>query len=215
MANTYGIMIGRIADELDRADLTTTEIPLAIQDAIGFYERKYFYFTSNPTSFTFNTVAGREYYSTSDNAAIATSPSIYALTGTFFGLRRELRKRDWLYIDSISTLTTSRAMPMDWAYNGEQIRLYPIPDNAYSISCAANNRPMRPSANSDGGVWMNDAEALIRSKAKEYLFLNVIRASDMEAEVAMMQQQIGKEYAALVSETTSREATGTVEPVYF
>lgn len=215
MANNYGIMIGRIADDLERADLTAIEIPQAIQDAIGYYERKDFYFNRGPLNFSFNTVRTQEYYGASDNAAIPTSPHIETLTGTFFGLRRELRKRPWQYIDRISTLTTSMAMPEDWAYAGEQIRFYPIPDAVYSIAAFAVQRLARPSANSDGGPWMNDAELLIRSKAKEYLFLNIIRSSDMEAEVAMMQQQIGKEYAALTGETASREATGYLEPVMF
>lgn len=215
MANNYGTMIGRIADDLERTDLTAVEIPQAIQDAIGFYERKDFYFNKGPLQFSFNTVRTQEYYGASDNAAIPTSPHIETLTGTFFGLRRELRKRSWQYINRISTLTTSMAQPVDWAYAGEQIRLYPIPDNVYPVSAFATLRLARPSSNSDVGPWMNDAELLIRSKAKEYLFLNVIRASDMEADVALMQQQIGKEYAALTGETTSREATGYLEPVMF
>lgn len=214
MAN-YGDMIGRIADELDRADLTVTEIPQGIQSAIGFYERKYFYFTSGPQSFTFSTAIGREYYTSSDNAAIATSPNIYRINGTFFGLRRPLHKQQWEYIDNISTIPQSKAMPVDWAYNGEQIRLYPIPDNVYVLTCASTGRPVRPSANSDAGVWMNDAEALIRTKAKLYLQLNVIRASDMEAEVMMMKQQEKDEFAALAEETRSREATGVVSPSRF
>lgn len=208
-------MINRIADELDRADLTAVEIPNAIQDAIGYGERKDFYFNRGPSNFSFNTVAGQEYYTTSDNAAIPLCPHVEALTGTFFGLRRELTRRSWQHIDLISTLTTSKAMPVDWAYAGEQIRFYPIPDNVYPISAFATQRLTRPVNLSDGGPWMNEAEAWTRTKAKEYLFLNVIRSSDMEAEVAMMQQQLGKEYAALTGETASREATGFVEPVDF
>lgn len=214
MTNTYSTMQSRIADELDRADLTS-QIQNAIQDAIGFYERKYFYFTSNPAAFTFSTVAGQEYYTSSDAAQIATVPQIYALTGTFYGLRRQLHKREWEFIDSISTLTTSKAMPQDWAYNGEQIRLYPIPDNAYTLSVAADPRPARPSANGDAGVWMNDAEALIRTRAKIYLLKNVIRASDMEPELALLMGQEREEYAALTAETASREATGVLEPSQF
>lgn len=214
MTNTYATMQARIADELDRADLTS-QIQNAIQDAIGFYERRYFYFTSNPQDFTFSTVAGQEYYTSSDNAVIATSPNIYRLNGNFYGLRRPLHKREWEYIDDISTLTTSKAMPQDWAYNGEEIRLYPIPDNAYVITAAAIPRPVRPSANTDGGVWMNDAEALIRTRAKIYLLRDVIRASDMEAELTLLATQEKEEYAALAGETASREAVGEIQPSQF
>jgi hypothetical protein len=214
VTNTYAVMQARIADELDRADLGS-QIQNAIQDAIGFYERKYFYFTSNPQAFTFSTVAGQEYYGNADNPLILTVPDIYRLNGSFYGLRRPLHKRSWEYIDNISTLTTSRAQPVDWAYNGEEIRLYPIPDNAYVITAAADPRPARPAANNDAGVWMNDAEALIRTRAKLYLLKNVIRAADMEAEVALLTSQEREEYAALAGETASREATGQIEPSAF
>lgn len=223
MANTYGTMQSRIAGELDRDTTTTdisgitfgTHIQNAIQDAIGLHERKYYYFINSPTSFSFTTVAGQEYYTSTDNAAIATVNRVVQLVGTFFGLRRPLNKVSWDYIASISTLTTSRAMPQDWAYFGEQIRLYPIPDNAYSIAAAAVARPARPSANSDQGVWMNDAEAVIRTQAKLYLLKNVIRASDMAEEVLLLKDQLREEVAALFEETASREARGHVEPVRF
>lgn len=213
-------MQGRIADELDRADLTT-EIQNAIQDSIGFYERKYFYFTNSPAAFVFNTVAGQEYYTTNDNPAISTSNEITALTGTFFGWRRQLHKRTWKEIDRISWLQTSKAQPVLWAYMGESIRMYPIPDNTYPVSCAATGRPMRPAANTDAGPWMNDAEALIRTKAKIYLMKNVIRSSDMLEELRMLEGPDGKggqladEYAALTGETALREARGSVVPSQF
>jgi len=214
VANTYGTMQARIADELDRADLAT-QIQNAIQDAIGFYERRYFYFTPSPQTFTFSTVRAQEYYTSVDAAAIATSPNIVTLTGTFYGLRRQLHKREWEYIDSISTLVTSYAMPQDWAYVGEEIRLYPIPDNAYVLNAMAVPRLVRPSSNTDAGPWMNDAEALIRTKAKLYLLRNVIRASDMEAETVLLEDQLTREFAALSAETGTREAVGMLEPSRF
>lgn len=214
MTNSYGTMQSRIADELDRSDLTS-EIQTAIQDAICLHERKYYYFNNLPSNFTFNTVSGQEYYTSSDNAAIATAPIIMELTGTFFGLRRQLHKKPWEYLDAISTLTTSKAEPVDWAYFGEQIRLYPIPNGVYSIACAAVTRPTRPASNSDAGVWMNDAEAVIRTQAKLYLLKNVIRASDMAEEVLLLKDQLKEEVAALNEETQSREATGQIEPLAF
>jgi len=207
-------MQARIADELDRGDLTS-QIQKAIQDAIGKYERRYFYFTNQPQAFSFSTVHGQEYYDSSDAAAIATAAEIIRLTGTFYGLRRGLHKRDWEFIDRISTVATSYAQPQDYAYAGESIRLYPIPDAVYPISAFAAPRLTRPAADSDQGVWMNEAEELIRTRAKKLLIANVIRGVDMEAELTLLIDQEQQALNDLTGETTRREATGQIQPVAF
>ena len=66
--STFGNMMDRIADELDRTDLTS-QIQKAIQTAIDRYERKRFWF-NEARSITFNTVDGQEFYTSSDNSAI-------------------------------------------------------------------------------------------------------------------------------------------------
>ncbi len=222
MTNTYLTMQTRIAAELHRSDLssplsglTTSAIQNAIQTAIAYYERKYFYFTSKPQAFTFSTVAGQEYYGNADNPLILTVPDIYRLNGSFYGLRRPLHKRSWEYIDDISTLTTSRSQPVDWAYNGEEIRLYPIPDSTYVITAAADPRPARPAADADEGVWMNDAEELIRMCAKIDLVENFMRVAGFEEELPVWKARESKALAALQTETASREATGQIEPSAF
>ena len=209
---TYGDMLARIADELDRTDLSS-QIQKAVLTAVAYYERKPFWFTES--SFTFSTVAGQELYTSSDAPAIATTPEIDRLNGNFFGLRTPLQKRDWEQIDNISTLTTSRAMPQDWAYRAYAIRLYPIPDRAYTITAYHVPRLTALSANSDSNAWTNDAEALIRSRAKIDLMLNVIRGPEMEQEVAALRGQEQDELSALFAETARRKATGMIIPTQF
>lgn len=210
---TYLTMQTRIADELDRADLTS-QIKLAILSAVLFYERKRFYFSE--TSFTFSTVAGQEYYTTSDNAAIATAVNIERLVGTYAGLRVPLTKRSFDYLNEISIVpTTSRARPMDWAYRAEQIRLYPVPDAVYTITAYDIPRLTALSADSDSNAWTTDAEELIRLHAKVDLIDNIIRGPEMAEERAILVAREREVLAALYSETASREATGMVQPTEF
>lgn len=210
---TYLDMQTRIADELDRSDLTA-QIKKAILSAVAHYERKSFYFSE--TSFTFSTVAGQEYYGTADAAAIATSPSIERINGAYNALRVELTKRPFSYINEISVIgTTSRAEPSDWAYRAEQIRLYPIPDAVYTMTAFNIPRLTALSADGDTNAWTNDAEELIRTRAKIDLILNVIRGSDMEAEVIGLKSQERSALNALFSETASRSATGMAQPTVF
>lgn len=210
---TYLDMQTRIADELDRSDLTA-QIRKAILSAVAHYERKKFYFSE--TSFTFATVAGQEYYGTADAAAIATSPSLEILNGTFNGLRRELTKRPFEYIDEISTIaSTSRSQPFDWAYRAQQIRLYPIPDAAYTLTAFNIPRLTALSADADTNAWTNDAEELIRTHAKADLIENVIRGSDMEAEVITLKARERAALNTLFAENASRAATGYAQPTVF
>ena len=209
---TYGDLQTRIADELDRSDLTS-QIQKSILTAVAYYERQPFWFTES--SFTFSTVAGQELYGSSDAAAIATAPTIERLNGNFFGLRTPMIKHPWEYIDNISTLTTSRATPRDWAYRAYQIRVYPIPDRAYTITAYYTPRLTTVSSNSDSNAWTNDAEALIRSRAKIDLIANVIRGPDMVEELTVLRAQEQEELNALRMETTRRKATGMIQPTQF
>src|SRR5258706_15369132 len=83
---TYGQLQRGIVDELgdrtallvplgDEALLTLSPIQNAIQSAVAKWEREPFYFLE-VYSTLFTTVAGQEFYTTSDAAAIATAPNI-------------------------------------------------------------------------------------------------------------------------------------------
>jgi hypothetical protein len=209
---TYGDLQTRIADELDRDDLSV-QIKRAILSAVTYYARQPFWFTES--SFTFSTVNGQETYGSSDNAAIATAPMIERLNGNFFGLRTPMIKRDWEYIDNISTLTTSKATPRDWAYRASQIRVYPIPDRAYTITAYYTPILTALSADSDSNAWTNDAEELIRARSKADLMRNVIRGPDMAQEVQDQMMQERDALAALRGETARRKATGFIQPTEF
>lgn len=207
---TYLDMQTRIADELDRADLTV-QIKRAIISAVAFYARKKFWFTE--TSFTFNTVVGQEYYSTP--AAIGTSPNIDILNINVNAGRIEMQKVAFQDIDEISYLATSMSQPTLWAYYASQLRLYPIPSQVWTITAFYTPKLTELSADTDSNAWTNDAEALIRARAKLDLILNVIRGVDMSDEIAGIMAQERQELAALYSESASRKAVGVMAPTDF
>ena len=130
----------QIADELgNRTDLlsplsdsglTDSPIKLAIASAIAKHERETFYFNGSYDQPMFTTVAGQEFYTTSDAAAIENSPYIYSLHLLVNATRRPMTLQPWQYLEDISSTPAGRGQPFDWAYFGRQIRLYPIPDGA-------------------------------------------------------------------------------------
>lgn len=209
---TFLDMQTRIADELHRTDLTD-RIKLAILSAVAHYERRRFYFSE--TSFTFSTVAHQEFYGAADNAAIATSPNIERLNALYFGTRYPLDKVDWMAIDDKSALATSYTRPGEWGYRAKAIRFYPIPDAAYVITAYNVPRLTALSAEGDENAWTDDAEELIRLHAKRDLIMNQIGITGREKEYGEMGGAEQMALAALIAETTSREATGQLQPTQF
>lgn len=212
---TYADMQARIADELDRSDLVT-QIQQAINSAVSFYARKNFFDTE--TSFTFNTVVGQEYYTAADAAQIATSPYLDELNININTGRIQMSRQSFEYIDSISFLPTATGQPYLWAYRAQKIRFYPIPSQIYVVTAYDTPRLGLLSVPTTSNFWTDEdsgAECLIRTRAKLYLLLNVIRASDMAQEVAMLRGQEIEERSALFGETGSRKSTGVMAPTAF
>lgn len=212
---TYQDMQTRIADELDRSDLTT-QIQQAINSAVSFYARKNFFGTE--TSFTFNTVVGQEYYTEADAPEIGTSPFLDNLNVNINTGRIQMSRQTFEYIDSISFLPTATGQPYLWAYRSKKLRFYPIPSQVYVVTVQNTPRLGLLTDPNESNFWTDTdagAECLIRTKAKLYLLLNVIRGSDMTAEIAMMKQQEIEERTALFGETGSRKAVGVMTPVAF
>lgn len=212
---TLGDMIGRIAGEIDRTDLTATQIPQAIQTAVHFYERQGFFF--NEGNFVFNTVLGQEYYGAADNALIPISPNIQLLRLEYGGSTRwDLVRQTFDYIDSISASSAWRGVPECWAYREQKIRIYPIPSQVWPITVFNTLRDSFDINDpSYAGVWVNDAEYLIRTRAKIELYNNVIIVPDAAVNLPALMMQEVRAIAALRGETASREAMGQATPTDF
>lgn len=210
---TYGDMQARIADELDRQDLSS-QIQLAIMTAIQMFQRRNFWF--NEAAFSFNTVLGQEYYGAADNAQIATSPNIQILRLQYGGgVRWELPRQPFEILDQYSASRDWRGVPEIFAYRAEQIRLYPIPSQVWAIDVFSIYRIDQPTSNSDDSEWFNTAEELIRTHAKIDLLTNVIRPPGLDAEAAMLIRQEARALASLNGETDFRESWGGAVPTAF
>jgi hypothetical protein len=209
MTATYGDMQTRIADELARADLTA-QIRPAIQSAIRHHERERFYF--NEAIGTFATVPGQAWYGAADLAAIpdiveidvaklAAGPSLYTLA------RRTIDA-----IEAADAATSLQADPTDYAYYRQQLRLWPTPSLARTVTLSYVQRLAALSADGDTNAWMGDAEELIRARAKADLFANVIR--DLQ-EAAPMRELEAEALARLRAETVQRVTAGRLTATAF
>lgn len=177
MAGTQGDMKTRIAQELARADLTT-HIANAITDAIGIYQKERFRFNENipDNAKSFVTVAGQAIYTSADLADIATVQAFdYMLMKvgiTLFQLKRE----DPVVVKLYNQTTQMMGQPGWWAYEGNEIILAAIPDQAYTIYVGGFFVAPAPANDAEANnPWMNTAERLIRARAKYEICRNVTR----------------------------------------
>lgn len=170
---TLGYMKDRISDELGgRSDLVT-QIAVCISDAIAIYQPKRFRFSESRTVCTFNTVIGQEFYTSSDNAAIATLFMFDYITITIGTTPFELKRYPPKDVELLSQNGTQRGSPDVFSYYDSKLRFYPVPDAVYAIIVAGHMNIAAPAADDTASnKWMTDAERLIRSRAKYELSLN-------------------------------------------
>ena len=179
---TYFDMYTRIGDEIQDASLTT-QVQRAIQDAIAVYEPTRFYF--NQTTATFATVPNQEFYTGSDFTDIPLLIEIDAFMVTIMGVKDPLQAEDY-YEMTRAQNGTWYGPPRTYAYYNQQIRMFPIPDQAYPLTISYHHR-LTPLVNpTDSNAWMVDGEMLIRQTAKSYLALDVLQEPNIAQGAQML-----------------------------
>jgi len=196
---TYADMYTRIGDEIQDSSLTA-QVQRAIQDAIALYEPNRFYF--NQTIASFSTVASQEYYGAADFADIPLLIEINSLIGTIGGSKFALQAEDFRQLDRVQN-GLWLGPPRSFAYYNQQIRLFPIPDQAYPMTMAYHHRLTPLVGAADTNAWMVDGEMLIRQTAKAMLALDVLQ----EPAIAQGAQILAdKALARLQMETRKRRS---------
>lgn len=209
-------MSDRIADELGgRSDLAT-QITQCIADAITIYQPHRFKFSESRTVCTFNTVNAQEFYTSSDNAAIATLFAFDYVTITISGTNFELTRRTPQEIENLS-LPQARGQPTIFSYYDEKIRLYPVPNAVYAIIVAGHMSIAAPAADSTASNrWMTDGERLIRSRAKYELSLNYgVDYPDLAARMHPENGATADAFSELKRVTNKVTGLGRMRPTQF
>lgn len=214
---TLGYMKDRIADELGgRSDLAS-QIATCIGDAVAIYQAHRFKFSESRDVCTFNTVAGQEFYTSSDNAAIATLFMFDYVTITIGNVQSDVQRVEPERIELLTQNGVQRGQPMLFSYYDEKIRLYPVPAAVYPMIVAGHMSIAGPASDSAvGNRWMLDGERLIRSRAKYELSLNYgvdypDLASRMHPDAGATQDA----YTELKRVTNKITGTGRMMPTQF
>jgi hypothetical protein len=211
---TQAIMKARIADELARTDLTS-QIAYAIGDAIVAYESTRWHFNEG-RAVTFTTVAGQEFYTSSDAAALATIVKLDYVVIYNGDQPRHLLPMRPAEIEAASTNATNTGEPGWFCWYGNAFRLYPTPaTTGQTVRIGAFIKTAAPATDAEASnAWMTHAERLIRSRAKLELALHVLKDQEL---AGTMNIAVSEAYDQLKTRTyqLTQVGEGRIVPMEF
>lgn len=208
--STFGTLVTRIENEIHRSTIRT-QVRDAIKSAIAHYEQDAAFYWNDERSEATTVIDQKFMPLPSDFVDFLGK---YPLQITVNNSTYPLNRRSWDYLQLIDLGNAiSSGIPWDWAYGDKQIRLYPIPQAAYSLLLFYKKRLTELSDDSDTNEWTQNAgaERLIRARAKWDLYSNVIHQIDK----AQIQKAAEREAYDLVSGIgVRRKLSGTITPSY-
>lgn len=197
---TLADMKASIAAEIYRDDLTDA-IAAEIGRAITFYQHKRFFFNETRL-IVFNLVAGQQLYGAAAEPRIPNLLQIDYVQVTQNGRPLPLEMTDAETMDLWEGTPASGA-PSRYCYFERQIRVHPTPNLAYPMRISAVVRAPAPATDTEAdNVWLNEAEELIRCRAKRNLYLHhladqamggIMKAAEDEALQALTIESAGRQ----------------------
>lgn len=165
--STYGTMIDRIAAELERADMGSASSPgiigTHVNDAIRTYKAKHWWFLQEPTSATkTNTTTASDNY-------VSLVSGIIQIDTLQITIGSQLYRVDPIDHDEMESLqegTTGTGQPWYYSQYGKRIRIYPTPNDVYTLTWTGLFEEGTLGVSADTNDWMTDGELLIRRQAK-------------------------------------------------
>jgi hypothetical protein len=197
---TLGDMKTRIADELARADLTP-QIALAISDAMLEASTHRFWFLET-RGMTIPLSAGTDTYTSADIEALTEIDRLALITS---GQRRTLRLMSDDELDRSNDGTVPTGEPYAYSRYGNQLRLYPTPNQDYTISIDGLTNGGALDNDLASNVWTNQGERYVRTLAKRNVMAEVIRDFDEAQKLDGLAVRFRDE---MNSQTHDRVATG-------
>lgn len=179
--DTFGDMKARIASDLERAltDVTfdartwDTEFGAAIMDAIRLYQSKHWWFLQEPVSTdrTVTTVASDSYAAEPDGLVQVNTMKI-----TASGQKLDMREIGHQQMEEWHEGSVSAGEPYAYTRWGGRFRLYPTPNDAYTLTVTGLFEQAALTGDDVANAWMNEGELVIRSMAKLILLRDYIRS---------------------------------------
>lgn len=157
--STFATLKTRVADELNRSDLTS-QIATAVTRAIEYYARERFFFNEGRS--TAATVADNQYVTFP--AGLRVVDNVFATVG---GNDYPLRRIEFDEMEDWHGATNTKGQPLDYALRDGQFRIYPTPNQAYTLTVTGIYDQAALTADTDTNDWCTAlAQDLIVARAK-------------------------------------------------
>lgn len=205
---TFAAIKTRVADELNRSDLTA-QIAKAVISAVEHYERERWWFEETIDA-TVSTTAAQNYVT---NAVITTMARIDKVQITVGSAKYTLFPISYDEWASQATSTTS-GQPTEYTYYQDRLYLYPTPGSTYTLTISGVQRLATLSADGSNNGFTNYCEELIRQRAKADIRCNVVmdeKSVEEAKQIGAAGQTFlsGMERAAYINVTRERDERAT------
>ncbi len=209
MSSTFLQMQQRIADDLDRTDLTT-QIKKAINRAIMHYQTEPFWFKETSTSFS--AVSGQEEYVMGTGGVPTDIEMIDILERQYNGTKTKMTPITPDELEAKQSLQAT-GIPDEYAQYQNRFKLYPIPNQSgITILIKYTKNYTELSADTDTNDWLTYAEDLIEAKSRWWLNTRVIK--DASAALDDEKEEM-KALDALRTLNTHKTGAGRIIPTSF
>ena len=178
---TFAQVKARIADELNRSDLTS-QISKAVISAVEHYERERWWFEETIDT-SVSTTAAQNYVT---NAVISTMARIDLVQITVGSSKYRLFPVSYEEWAIEAQTTTTSGQPTEYAYYQDRLYLFPTPGSTYTLTISGVQRLTTLSADGDSNGFTNYCEELIRQRAKADIRCNIIIDDKAIAEAAQI-----------------------------
>jgi len=193
--STYGAMQSRVADDLNRTDLTS-QIQQNLLLAIEHYKNERFWF--NETNSTAS--------ATVSSAQVAAPSDLLAIDKLYIVISNkniELIPRSLNQV--VEFRPTNNGRPRAFCYYRDQFELDRKCDTAYTLNLYYLKQLAALSASSDTNGWTTDAEDLIVFHAEKKIYANIIKDA---AKAFIAEQQEKDALQAVRSLRMARTSSG-------
>jgi hypothetical protein len=204
---TFGQIVGRIREDLDRGSNYDNRIKQAVVDAIRFYRSNRLPFNTKRARAV--TQPGQELYPLpldwieADFLRLETN-----------GNRDPIRPVTYDWIEDRNRTDGNVGRPLKFAVQNSELRLYPVPDRSYTLVLSFLYDLQNVSLSASDGesnAWTDEAEELIRKHAMSDLKVNYIGGADQIAEGQLLRRECSDEILpVLISKAARQNSSGRV-----
>jgi hypothetical protein len=206
--DTYGDLVNEVLNETRRVSMSDVVSNL-ILDSIAYYECERFFF--NEFTETFSVSSSQDTYTSTDASFIPRIMEFDTMRLTVSSNDKPtLNKWTWQQMEDLN-YGNSTGQPFAYAYWGQQIRFYPVPDDGYEIRFSGVVTDTSLSLSTDVNNWTQRGKGkdLVKWRTEMLLYAMYLRDDANAGRAAGLERM---EFDKLKKRGNRSQGTGEIEP---